>query len=93
MTQTDVADLAADLDDLLTSGPARKYGPSCGAAALLAQLRNDAPQVADSLAALIDSKVPATAIATKLEGRYPIDVQVIRRHRNRSTVSGCRCPR
>ena len=87
-------DLASALAALPGKPPARK-GPPCGTATVLARLAAEDAGAAGELAAVIDNAdVTAAAIARTLSAHgHPVkDAQVLR-HRNRSTSTGCACPR
>lgn len=86
--------LADDLDDLLDS-PASLPGPKCTMAKVLGKIGEDDPDLAGRLLALIDNdEVSGSKIAGVLgKHGHDVDGQQVRRHRNRSTGRGCKCPR
>lgn len=87
-----VPDLAAALDAL--EQPARP-GPRCRVGTYLAGLAERDPTMHARVIAMIDDQaIAATGLATALrEDGLDAHGDTVRRHRNRSLATGCRCPR
>jgi len=78
--------------DTLTPNVNSKSGPGCGIQRILDQLP---PETATKLLAKIDDpSIQASAIAALLrDSGYHAHDTSLRRHRRRSSNSGCTCPR
>src|SRR5690242_20203761 len=91
-----------DYDDFLTevnglAGTGIKPGPKCGFKLVIDQIRAEAPEVADAVAAAADNPaIYATQLATSLGKRgFSIRSRTILRHRRRLEfgADGCACER
>ena len=88
-----MTDLAAALDHL-EAGPYRP-GPACAVASYLAELLvRDAAMHARVVALIDNPAIVASGLADVLRTDGLVaGADTVRRHRKRSTSSGCRCPR
>lgn len=87
--------MSLDLDsalDSLSPNVNSKSGPGCGIQRILDQLPADT--AVKLLAKIDDQQIQASAIAALLrDSGYHAHDTSLRRHRRRSTNSGCTCPR
>lgn len=83
------------LADSLASLPVKRPGPTCSVRRALEALAETDPGGTAALVAAIDDKTLAASGLADVLTRHRIHVSAysIRRHRHRSTGSGCRCPR
>jgi hypothetical protein len=85
------------LADALASVPGQRVrtGPPCQVNAFLDNLDQNDPAAADAFRAVIDNpQAIVSKIAEVLASNgHEVEPQALRRHRRRSTPSGCKCPR